>query len=194
MRNTIASIRRIISKPFSVFVALVLFIILIVWADLNYNITGYGYLADQLTLEEAVARRKNVWDWLDLLIIPAVLAGGAFFFNRAERDNDRKITEERTAEERRIANDRAEAIVLQSYLDRMSELLIDKELRNSDPDSEKRLIARSWTITTLKQLSSERNATLISFLQESGLLIVSDNTCIITLEEANLTGGSPEGS
>src|SRR3712207_6525243 len=34
---------------------------------------------------------RTLWDWLQLLIIPVVLAVGAYLFNRAERRNELRI-------------------------------------------------------------------------------------------------------
>src|SRR6266516_3422073 len=62
---------------------------------------------------------KTLWDWMQLILIPTVLTLGAFLFNRAERSNQ-------------------QAIALQTYLDRMSELLLEKNLRTSQPDDEVR--------------------------------------------------------
>lgn len=56
-------------------------ILIIIGLDLNFGITGYGYVTSPLTTEQAFSRHKTIWDWLELLIIPAVLAGGAIYFN-----------------------------------------------------------------------------------------------------------------
>ena len=56
---------------------------------------------------------KTLSDWMELLIIPLFLAGGAFYLNRSERTTEREI-----------AADRQQEAALQAYIDRMSELLI----------------------------------------------------------------------
>jgi hypothetical protein len=56
--------------------------------------------------------KKTLWDWMQLLIIPVVLALSALLFNFAITRNERKI-----------AIDNQQENLLQSYLDRMSELL-----------------------------------------------------------------------
>jgi len=40
--------------------------------------------------EDATSSNKTLWDWLGLLIVPAVLAAGAFGINSAQTDRDRK--------------------------------------------------------------------------------------------------------
>lgn len=81
-----------------------------------------------------------MWDWLQLLIIPLVLALAALAFNQAN-----------TRTERQIALDKQRGDLLQAYLDRMAELLLDKGLRTSPPDAEVRNVARVQTITILTQ-------------------------------------------
>src|SRR5215207_3252732 len=56
-----------------------------------------------------------LWDWLKLLIVPAVLAGGGLWFNAQQRER-----------EQRTANARAHDEALQAYLDQMGQLLLDK--------------------------------------------------------------------
>ena len=57
--------------------------------------------------------KKNLWDWLDLLGVPIVLVGLGYLFERQQR----KRAEDESKEE-----------ALQVYLDRLSEILIDKNL------------------------------------------------------------------
>ncbi len=73
---------------------------------------------------------------MQLILIPAVLALRAFLFNRAE-----------LRREQAIALDNQRAAALQTYLDRMSDLLLEKNLRSSQPDDEVRTVARSQTLT-----------------------------------------------
>jgi hypothetical protein len=55
----------------------------------------------------------TLWDWIKLLVIPVVIAGGGLWFNAQQREG-----------EQRIANERAQDEALQAYLDQMSDLLI----------------------------------------------------------------------
>src|SRR5690349_8662207 len=88
---------------------------------------------------------KTLWDWMELLIIPLVLAIGAFYLERSERamerqvadrraKDDRKIAENRTKVEREIATDRQQEKALQVYLDRMADLLLRDNLRVSEDE------------------------------------------------------------
>lgn len=96
---------------------------------------------------------KTFWDWLQLLIIPVVLAVGRFWLNQIQKSREDKITEqkaeiERKAEkqrdqtERDIAADNQREVALQAYIDSISELLLHEKLRESGEDDEVRKIAR----------------------------------------------------
>ena len=49
---------------------------------------------------------KTLWDWLQLLIIPLVLAVGALLFNFANSSTEQKIANQRILEDRQIAAQR----------------------------------------------------------------------------------------
>lgn len=114
---------------------------------------------------------KTVWDWLQLLVVPLVLAFGAVVFNQANTRTERQITLDKQRED-----------LLQNYLDRMSELLLEKDLRVK----EVRNIARVRTISTLIQLDATRAGYVFAFLHEAGLMESSDP--ILSLRKVNLSG------
>lgn len=151
------------------------------WADC----TGFAEYTGNVPKDD---RGKTLWDWMELLIIPVVLAFGAFFFNKSERDNDRKIAEERIKSEQRVALDRQREITLQSYLDKMTELLLRENggLRESPSNSEVRIVARTRTLTTIRSLDGIRKGLIIQFLYEADL--IGCRNTILILNEANLTG------
>jgi uncharacterized protein YjbI with pentapeptide repeats/uncharacterized membrane-anchored protein YhcB (DUF1043 family) len=92
-------------------------------------------------------RGKNVWDWLQLIIVPLVLAGGGFLLQRFESDRLKQqeaFEKEREKHQQALEKERIEAQVerereqaknnlmdniFQSYLDDISTLLIDKRLQ-----------------------------------------------------------------
>jgi len=88
---------------------------------------------------------KNLWDWMQLLIIPAALAIVDIGFNRVENKNERANT-----------RDNQQASALEAYLDKMSDLLLKENLRNSKPDAEVRKIACARTMTVVSQLNAIR--------------------------------------
>src|SRR5260221_135175 len=72
---------------------------------------------------------KTLWNVLELLIVPSVLAIAALIFNQ-----QLQIREDA------VENDRQREGALQNYLDKMTELLLEKELRLSENDSEVRAV------------------------------------------------------
>lgn len=137
--------------------------------------------ADGRVITESWEREKKLWDWLELLIVPIVLAGGASWLNWSERKAERKIAEERRQAdqriadarikaEREIAEDRQQEERLQAYFDKMTDLLLEKGLRDSQDEDEVRSIARTRTLTVLRTLDETRKGLVVRFLYEAGLI------------------------
>lgn len=106
----------------------------------------------------------TLWDWAQLLIIPAVLASGGIFFNQSQQERDRQS-----------ADRRAQDDALEAYLDDMTDLMINYHLRSppqgEDEDSEDvRDVARARTLTVLARLDGARKAHVVQFLFDSGLI------------------------
>jgi Pentapeptide repeats (8 copies) len=125
---------------------------------------------------------KKAWNWLDVLVVPVVLAVGAAWYQETEQERDRQRENEQQDRERREANARkelqdeieerrAQDAALQAYLDHMSALLIDKGLRE-DPDeyASVRVTARARTLAVLSQLDGKRKGTVLQFLREARLI------------------------
>jgi uncharacterized protein YjbI with pentapeptide repeats len=115
------------------------------------------------------------------LIVPATLAAGAFFLGKWQADNEKN----KTLDNQRQA-------LLDSFVDKMAELLLDKNLRNVDSD-EAQSIARTRTLTLFRQLDGDRKGNALQFLFESGL--ISDSHPVIELlgldlDDASLVGAS----
>lgn len=120
---------------------------------------------------------KTLWDWMELLIIPLVLAGGVFFLNRSEKEIERKSVEDRAKLEREIATDRQQEVALQSYLDRMADLLFKEDLATLT-NKERRKVARIRTLTVLRGLDVKRKGFVLLFLCEAGLIDSFKDTVI----------------
>jgi uncharacterized protein YjbI with pentapeptide repeats len=160
----------------------------------------YGYLAKPGWIGVA---DKTFWDYLELLIVPAALAIGVYWLNRAQQERDReadqaqqqrerKADEDRRQRELEVGNQRAQDEALQAYLDHMSQLVADKErpLRRAQPGDSLSVLARARTLTVLPRLDGERKGSVLQFLYEAGLI---DKTRVVVdlmeadLREANLT-------
>jgi uncharacterized protein YjbI with pentapeptide repeats len=115
---------------------------------------------------------KTLWDWMELMIIPAMLGAGAWYLTRQERKNELEIAERRIKEDRRISEERNQDEFLQNYLDKMTELLLDRELRSekAENDSPVRDVAHVRTITAFRKLDMGRRDLILQFLRDAELL------------------------
>lgn len=141
-------------------------------------------------------RTKTSWDVLQLLIVPIMLAFGAFCLNGIQKRREEKTTEQRAEIERKasemraqtdrdIATDNQREKSLQDYIDRMSELLLKENLHKSDPEDVAREVARVRTLTVLSRLDRPRKESVLKFLHESGL--IDKDKHIIDLHGGNLS-------
>jgi Pentapeptide repeats (8 copies) len=179
-------------------VGVALIVVLVLGYRLNWDWTGLGSYTPP-TNDSNFQRGKTLWDWFQLLIVPGILAIGAFWFSQIQKSN-----------EQQIANDNQHEAALQGYIDKMSELLLAKDLRkagehinkvsellvakhlrNFGEDEEVRMIARAKTLAVLRRLDAERKETVFWSLYES-CLIFNDKPIIdlsgADLHEVNLSG------
>src|SRR6266566_7879794 len=163
------------------FIAFLAFTLAIHW--LGWDWTGFaGYSPPTPQYQ----RGKTLWDWLQLLFIPILLAIGGYWFNQIQKSRDESAAAQRDKTEREIAADNQREVALQAYLDKMSELILEKKLRDSAEEDEIRNIARVRTLTVLRRLDPIRKASVIQFLHESGL--INKDKRIINLRGADLSG------
>jgi uncharacterized protein YjbI with pentapeptide repeats len=159
-------------------------VLLAIGAGLAVVITGIcGYVFGWEWTGFHEPEQRGFWDWLDLLIIPAVLALGGYLFIRAEnrraqdiakqqRDVDREIADQRMRQDRKIAQERTETDrqiadqhrqdnILQLYLDQIGHLLLDKDkpLRQS-----KFLVSGDTEGNEVSTLARARTLTVLSRL------------------------------
>jgi hypothetical protein len=158
----------IVTGSFLALIALVVFIILTY--IYNWNVPGL--------------RGKNLWDWLQLLIIPVVLAVGGYLFNYTTSRNEQRAAQLRAQTDRDISLDNQREAALQEYFDKMSELLLEKKLRESGENDEVRIIAQVRTLTVLPRLDGKRKGTVLQFLYAASL--INKNKRIVDLSKADL--------
>jgi uncharacterized protein YjbI with pentapeptide repeats len=132
-------------------------------------------------------RGMTVRDWLQLLIVPFALAAIGFVFTMQQDARQQQIENQRAEAERELAEQRAQDEALQAYLDQMSGLLLEKDLRDSDEGSEVRTLARARTLTILGRLDPGRRTQVLRFLAEAFLVQrVEEKAPVINLSGANL--------
>jgi hypothetical protein len=142
---------------------------------------------------------KTIWDWLQLLIVPIMLSliTVAFTWQQNERQQRiegnrakqaQKIENQRAEAERELAEQRAQDETLQAYLDQMGSLLLERDLRESEEDSDVRRLARARTLVVLDVLGSARQNRVLRFLEETELIQARppDRPPIISLKYASL--------
>jgi hypothetical protein len=174
-------------------------VLLLIRAGYGYHWTGFG----QSKVNDNVQPAKTLWDWLSLLIIPLVLAVGGYWFNHSENsrsrkmadkraDTDQKIADERRETDQKIAEQRRHEDALQTYLDKIGELLLHKDnpLRESKVGDKVRTLARARTLALLAGWLSERDddrkRSVLQFLYESDL--IGKDRSVLDLRDANLFG------
>jgi hypothetical protein len=109
-------------------------------------------------------RGKTLWDLLGLLIVPVVIALAGWWLSEVSTRNQQRIENQRAQAQQRIEDDRVRESVLQSYIQHMTELLLDKGLAISKQDQPVRSIARSSALTAVRQLDGDRKGILLQFL------------------------------
>ena len=114
-------------------------------------------------------RGMTVRDWLQLLIVPLALVVISLLFTMQQDARQQQTENQRAEAERRLAEQSAQDEALQAYLDQLSDLLLEKDLRNSEEGSEVRTLARARTATMIQRLDAEGNRNVIRFLNEAGL-------------------------
>jgi hypothetical protein len=141
----------------------------------------------------ASAVDKPLWAWLNLLIIPVLLAIGGYLFTSSQNRATQAAAESRAQDD-----------ALQSYLNQMGQLLLDKDSQLLHPQkgADARTLARAWALTVLPRLDGLRKRSVVQFLYESGLItedhVVVDltgaNLATVNLTSANLEGANLRGA
>jgi uncharacterized protein YjbI with pentapeptide repeats len=142
---------------------------------------------------------KTGWEWLELLVVPLMLALITVVFTWQQNVRQNELEEQRTRQaqkiegqraeaERELADQRAQDETLQAYFDRMSTLLLERDLRQSKKDSDVRRLARARTLVVLDTLGSARQNRVLRFLEETELIQARppDRPPIISLKYASL--------
>jgi uncharacterized protein YjbI with pentapeptide repeats len=184
------------------------------WRPTREQLLWIGAAVVLLTVAVLVGYRYDItlWDWLKLLMVPAVIVGGGLWFNRQQRERELglareqreqelTIAREQREQELAIAEQRTQDEALQAYLDQMSSMLIPNtdqpSLYKARPGDSLSSVARARTLTVLPRLDGERKARVVQFLYEAGLIAKNHPTVAMRgadLREVNLRGGDLRGA
>ncbi len=94
-------------------------------------------------------RQKTLWDWLELLVIPVVLAIGGFLFNRSERTKQQQIA----------SKNRQETIVEQ-FIDRLTLLMLENGLGQKAQEYEPKIIVNNTTFLVEPMILDKQSSSL----------------------------------
>jgi uncharacterized protein YjbI with pentapeptide repeats len=134
----------------------------------------------------ASLQTKTIWDWMELLLLPLILASGVLLLTISRQRSERERSEESAFVEREIASDQQKEEAIQAYFDRMSDLLLKEKLSKYSPE-EVKTVARIRTLTVLRGLDPRRKGRVLMFLKDSGLI---DREAVIDLCGSDLSGAS----
>jgi uncharacterized protein YjbI with pentapeptide repeats len=150
---------------------------------------------------------RTLWEWLELLVVPLALALAAFWFSRIQKRTELEIAEkvreldlEIAFHEARQAQNKQEQAILENYLEQMKDLVLDRGL-GPDARPEVQGLARAWTLSVLRELTSAYNRQVIHFLQDTHLLgphsgvdLRNADLSKSQLGKSNLSGANLEGA
>ncbi len=141
---------------------------------------------------------KTPWDLIQLLLIPIVLAAVTFGFGLEQSRISDTNSQRQHETDMQLAADQQRETTLKTYLDDMSDLLLNHHLRTSKPEDEVSQVAKARTLTALRRLDATRNGIVLQFLQDTHLINSIDaagNSVvpIIDLSGADLSGADLRG-
>jgi uncharacterized protein YjbI with pentapeptide repeats len=148
-----------------------------------------------------MARTKNRWQWtgfagktlwdvlqlLAILAIPVVVAVASIWFNGQQNQTSLQVSDRQHQTDLQIAQNQQQQASLNSYLEDIKDLLLNRGLFTSKPNNEVRIVARVETLSVLRQLDGLRKGVVIQFLSESGLITGNGKDVIIDLYGADLS-------
>jgi hypothetical protein len=128
----------------------------------------------------------NLWDWIELLIVPLGLALVALLFNSWRSAREQQQEAERAAHEQEQAAENQREQALRDYLDAMTGLILEHHLPTSGSEDAVRTVARTRTLALLPRLDVERKGLVLRFLYDANL--IGGDSVVVRLGRANLSG------
>jgi len=142
---------------------------------------------------------RTLWDWIQffaVLAIPIIVGVGTLYFTQQITLQQAQLSiaasEKQHQTDIQIANDQQQEATLKTYLDDMSDLLLNHNLRNSKPADAVREVAKERTLIALRRLQANRNRILVQFLQDAHLIGMGNT--VIDLSHTDLSGDDLSGA
>jgi uncharacterized protein YjbI with pentapeptide repeats len=187
-------LKHLVQRPLTVLGAAtaVAAVVVLIRVGQHYQWTGFGESVQTKPDNQEIQPRKTLWDWLQLFIVPLALAAIGLWFSAQQDAHQQQIEKRRAQSERQIEEQRAQNAALQAYLDQMSQLMLERDLRSSIERSEESTLARARTRTVLAQLNSRRKGSVVQFLYEADL--INKNHPVVSLSDVRLSGADLSGA
>ena len=128
-------------------------------------------------------RRKTLWDWISLLLVPLMIAGiGSGLLGGRTTVSERLKRDSERRKQRIKPNLRVTGLSRRNVATHL-----EKDLRSSKEGSVVRTLARAKTASVIQRLDGPRNRNVIRFLNEAQLIGQGESS-IHLLAEADLQG------
>lgn len=175
-----------------ILVLLLIFALAVHW--FGWDWTGFtSVTGPTLQSNEQYQPAKTLWDVLQLLIVPIILAIGGFWLNQIQKVRDQKAeeaqkrrevkaAEEREKLERESREDNQREAALQAYFDNMANLL--PAMYRDETSVMAQELARIRTLTVLTLLDGKRKGSVLQFLYEAHLLYKHKTKVFLGTESA----------
>jgi uncharacterized protein YjbI with pentapeptide repeats len=157
---------------FAVIIAAVLLVLIRFLVLPSYREYGPGF------------EKRTLWDWLDVLIFPTVLAIGAVLYDWREKRRDKKQEEGEQQRQQLAIKEQTQAAALQSYLDQMSDLLVNQQLRGCSRDSDACKLAQARTLAILLNLDRTYKRHPLKLIAQ--LDLIGKDAPLVSLKNAGL--------
>jgi len=138
---------------------------------------------------------KSGWQWLELFVVSLALAVLGVWFTNSQEERQEMSEQQRAKAEQALEAQRAENAALQAYLDQMSYLMLNENLRTAEAGSDAHVLARARTLTVLSQMEASptedetSKEQVVEFLIEAKLVHPRNGEDpVISLEETHLGG------
>ena len=118
--------------------------------------TGVGGRTYEQPDGTVVQPSKTAWDWLQLLIVPAILVGAVTLYNSSQ-----------TAQQNRRSVQTAQDSTLDAYFLQMSDLMLHDNLLHAAPGSPVRAVADAITGGAISRLNTARQIEVATFLSDA---------------------------
>ena len=172
---------------------IVIFVLIFVWRGYTRSWsawTGFGKYKSQ--------RAKTLWDWFQLsgIIAIPIIAVLIPVWLSALHNQDLQLAQIQHKNDLQFAQNQQQQAILEMYLDRMSDLILNKSLNDPKIAVEMRVLVRTRTLIALSILDPGRKVILIQFLYEAHLIdakgpiidLSGADLRYITLDLAHLDG------